>query len=253
VIRTFLRLRERSSAPYRNLDPEKIVETVIQLRNRIHERFPGSGLCRVAEELLAVAQESVERSRWIAQPQKWFRASAAFMVLILLCALLTAILKLNVETTIHDVGSLLQAFEAGINDVVLVGAAIYFLVTLEERLKRKVVLKAMHELRSLAHIVDTHQLTKDPDRIINRTSDTASSPKRLLGPSEMARYLDYCSEMFSLIGKLAALHIQAFDDSAALEAVDNIEDLTVGLSRKVWQKIALLNQTVPKNGVVAPD
>jgi hypothetical protein len=57
---------------------------------------------------------------------------------------------------------------------------------------------------------------------------------------EMARYLDYCSELLSIIGKIAALHVQKFDDPVVLDAVDDIEDLTNGLSRKVWQKIALL-------------
>ena len=46
--------------------------------------------------------------------------------------------------------------------------------------------------------------------------------------------------MLSLIGKLAALYVQRFDDQVALAAVDGIEDLTNGLSRKIWQKITVL-------------
>ena len=46
--------------------------------------------------------------------------------------------------------------------------------------------------------------------------------------------------MHSLLHKLAALHVQRFDDQVALAAVDAIEDLTTGLSRKTWQKIAVL-------------
>ena len=38
----------------------------------------------------------------------------------------------------------------------------------------------------------------------------------------------------------AALYVQRFDDAGALAAVDGIEDLTNGLSRKIWQKIAML-------------
>jgi hypothetical protein len=48
--------------------------------------------------------------------------------------------------------------------------------------------------------------------------------------------------MLSLIGKLAALYGERFDDPVALNAVDQIEDLTTGLSRKIWQKIALVDQ-----------
>lgn len=58
---------------------------------------------------------------------------------------------------------------------------------------------------------------------------------------ELSRYLHYASEMLSLIGKIAALYVQHFDDAIALEAVDDIEDLSTGLSRKIWQKIAMLS------------
>lgn len=55
------------------------------------------------------------------------------------------------------------------------------------------------------------------------------------------RYLDYCSEMLSLIGKLAAFYVQKFDDPVALAAVNEVEELTSGLSRKIWQKIMIVN------------
>lgn len=48
---------------------------------------------------------------------------------------------------------------------------------------------------------------------------TASSPKQTLSGPELIRYLDYCSEMLSLIGKLAALYVQKFDDPVALAEV----------------------------------
>ena len=135
-----------------------------------------------------------------------------------------------------------QAVDAGINDVVFIGIGIFFLVTLEARIKRRRALKAIHELRSIAHIIDMHQLTKDPEVILSGGPATRSSPKRTMTTFEMSRYLDYCSEMLSLIGKVAALYAQRFNDPVALSAVDEIEDLTTGLSRKIWQKIMIINQ-----------
>jgi hypothetical protein len=35
--------------------------------------------------------------------------------------------------------------------------------------------------------------------------------------------------------------VQKFDDPVALAAVNEVEDLTTGLSRKIWQKIMILN------------
>jgi hypothetical protein len=140
-----------------------------------------------------------------------------------------------------DLVGLVQVSEAGLNVVILLGAGILFLITTERRIKRGRALKAIHELRALAHVIDMHQLTKDPERALVRTKDTASSPKQTLTPAELTRYLDYCSEMLSLIGKLAALYVQQFDDPVALAAVNDVEQLTNGLSRKIWQKISILN------------
>jgi len=70
--------------------------------------------------------------------------------------------------------------------------------------------------------------------------DTKSSPQRSMSAFELTRYLDYCIEMLSLAGKIAALYIQHFEDPEAVSAVNDLEDLTSGLSRKIWQKIMVL-------------
>jgi hypothetical protein len=131
--------------------------------------------------------------------------------------------------------------ESAIYDILLIGAAIFFLVTIEGKVKRARAMKALHELRSIAHIIDMHQLTKDPERMLARSQATASSPKPRMTAFELSRYLDYCSEMLSLVGKIAALYIQHLDDGVALAAVNEIEALTTGLNSKIWQKLTILH------------
>ncbi len=46
--------------------------------------------------------------------------------------------------------------------------------------------------------------------------------------------------MLSLTGKVAALYAQHFDDAAVLNSVNEVESLTTGLSRKIWQKLMIL-------------
>lgn len=130
------------------------------------------------------------------------------------------------------------------NDIVLIGAGIFFLVTMEQRIKRRRALNALHELRSIAHVIDMHQLTKDPERSLRQGRTTQSSPKASLAPYELGRYLDYCSEMLSLTGKLAALYMRDLDDGIVLQSVNEIENLTTSLSQKIWQKIMILNESV---------
>ena len=160
----------------------------------------------------------------------------------LIVSLFVRLLRNYAELRQTDFSNFIQAIDAGISSIVYIGAAILFLISWETRIKRSRALKAIHELRAMAHIVDMHQLTKDPERAFQIGQHTASSPRHPLTPFQLSRYLDYCSEALSLISKIAALYVQGFQDSVVLDAVDDMEDLTIGLSRKVWQKITLIDQ-----------
>jgi len=121
------------------------------------------------------------------------------------------------------------------------GAAIFFLVTIENRVKRSRALAALHELRSIAHVIDMHQLTKDPKVPGVAVVDTPSSPTRTFDDYQLTRYLDYCSEMLSLLGKIAAVYAQTSADREVTSAVNEVEVLTTGLSRKIWDKIQAIH------------
>ena len=47
--------------------------------------------------------------------------------------------------------------------------------------------------------------------------------------------------MLSLVGKVAALYVRNFDDPVSLAAVSEVEALTTGLSRKIWQKLMIFH------------
>ncbi len=231
---------------YRRLDPEKIVATVEKLHRRIGERFPGSGLSGVCSELLKVARESQERAARIAKPQRALRAAIGVLIVVIVAGLALIVSSLRLPTGGFDAVGFIQVSEAGVNLLIVVGAATIFLFTVETRIKRSRAIKAIHELRALAHDIDKHQLTKDPERVSGGGEHTPSSPRRNLTPFELMRYLDYCSEMLSVTGKVAALYVQKFDDHVVLDAAKDIEALTTGLSRKIWQKIMILNPATPK-------
>ncbi len=231
---------------YRTLDPDVLVGRIEVLHRRIGERFPDRNLRLICGELLDVARESRQRIEWVQQPLVWLRVDIGLLVFLFVFALVFGISAIELEETgTVALADLVQVIEASINEVVLIAAAFLFLARTERRVKQKRTLRSLHELRSLAHVIDVHQLAKDPDRIYGRGPDTASSPKESMTPYELVRYLNYCSEMLSLIGKLAALYIQYFDDDVAVAAVTEVEELTLGLSRKVWQKIMIVHQDRP--------
>ena len=231
---------------YRRLDSARIVDTARRLASRVAERFPGSGLARVAAELIVVSERAAADEEWFRRPHLGLRAGVGILIVVLVALVAATLAMLLPRPTGSSLPELLQMIESAVNDLVFIGIAIYFLVTLEVRRKRRRALKAVHELRSMAHIIDMHQLTKDPERIMNPAprSDTPSSPVRVLSPFQLGRYLDYSSEMLSLLSKSAALYVQDFDDPVTLSAVNEIENLTSGLSRKIWQKIMILDREV---------
>jgi hypothetical protein len=229
------------------LDGRQIVATAERLCDRIRERFPDASLGRVAEELVTVARKTATRSIEIRRSSHGLRLLGIVFLLAAIALVATAILsthpevaRIGPEQQKWQLPEVLQASESVLGSMVFLGAGFAFVWTVDVRRKRRRCLEALHELRAMAHIVDMHQLTKDPDRLVVPGPDTKSSPQRYTDRFLLGRYLDYCSEMLSLIGKVAALYVQGFPDTVALQAVDDIEDLTTSLSRKIWQKIVVL-------------
>lgn len=225
---------------YRELNAQLTTKTIEVLQQRIMERFPGSGLAAVCGELLAAGLEAESRSRWIGRPNLVLRCAVGLVIAVALVILFYGLTGADLRLNRTGLGDIIQTADSAINTLVIIGAALVFLVTVESRVKRHRALEALHELRSLAHVIDMHQLQKDPAAVLARP--TASSPRRELSPPELSRYLDYCSEMLSLTGKVAALYAQKLHDSSVVAAVNEIELLTTGLSRKIWQKMMLLDR-----------
>jgi hypothetical protein len=230
------------------LDVESIARTVALLRRRIDERFPDSGLGHVCRELETITGQTRERAASIATPIFGLRVGVAALAAVIAAGLVGTVLSLHRPNQPLEVFQFVQLLESGINDVVLVGAGVFFLMTLETRIKRRRALTALRELRALAHIIDMHQLTKDPEWIVTPGQASSLLPERSLTRFELSRYLDYCSEMLSITGKIAALYIQDFDDDVALAAVNEVENLTTGLSRKIWQKLMIVFAMGPEKG-----
>ena len=225
------------STRFRELDAAKIIDTIAALETRVGERFPDSGLRQLCVALLAIGRDAAARAAAIAEPNWPLRTMVGVLIAAILVIVFSALANLHLSASFSDFGAFAQAVDAGVNDVVLLSIGIFFLVSIERRIKRRRVLHALHELRSLAHIADMHQLTKDPESVVDR----GVAAERAMSRTELARYLDYVTELLSLLSKIGALYVQRFDDAVAMDAVNDIESLTTGLSRKIWQKITLLD------------
>ncbi len=227
--------------PFRSLDPARILATTERLERRIVERFPDRGLAQVAREVVAMARKVTAEASALAPPIWGLRLFVGAVVIAGAAIFLWvgSIIPLN-QVGRDAIGSV-EGVEAAINTLLLAVLGLITLGRLEARVKGRRVALGLHELRAVIHVIDMHQLTKDPVTLSPDFQPTETSPDRSLTATEMSRYLDYCSELLAITGKLAALYAQAVPDEGVARAVNDIELLGSSLARKIWQKITLID------------
>ncbi len=234
---------------YQRLDALAVQATVDRLTQRIRARFPDRNLGEVSQSLSGAIDELLlrPRARWYAWLRVASRAAVVVLIAVLVIALVVLVGQAADDRQPGSVWEWVQIVESVINDIVFVSIAVFFLWQLPLRWERAHDLAALHKLRSLAHVIDMHQLTKDPDRLRADFRPTSQSVDIHMTAGELSNYLDYCSEMLSLVGKTAALFAEHSQDNTVLQTVDSIEDLTSGMGREIWQKIALLPGRHPRD------
>jgi hypothetical protein len=229
---------------YQQLDQRAVADTVDAVRARIIARFPDRDLGAVAGEVGAAAARAAQAGSppLVRRVVRGICFGLAGLVGLATVAAIVIVVR-DAFRAAQGRASFdwLPLIESAVNDVAFAGIAVVFLLTMSNRLDRRAILGELHRLRSLAHVIDMHQLTKDPERHLSQPTPTEASVVESMSASDLGRYLDYCSELLSLVAKTAALYAQISTDSLVLDTVSEIESLTSGLSRKIWQKISLLH------------
>ncbi|MEU4364316.1 hypothetical protein [Promicromonospora sp. NPDC023987] len=223
------------------LEPAPVIETARRLRDRVGARFPGRGIQRVAQELASLTEQVADTSADTRRRSRLVRAGSrgliAVVVLVALVAFGFAVEAAFTEAPDNGL-DWLPLIESAVNDLVFVAIAVVVLHSVPERVQRTDLLAKLHRLRSLAHIIDMHQLTKEPESLRDAFEDADGD----LTPEQVEYYLEYCTELLSLVAKAAALCAEESQDDVVLNTVSTIETLTMGMSRKVWQKITVLSE-----------
>ena len=222
---------------------EHVGATVAQLERRIQARFGERGLTKAARDLHALVQQvETEAGQSHIRLRRTTLAARTTSITIVTATVIALAFTLR-EAVIEGLDRTVDwvpLVESVINDLVFSAIAMLFLWAFPERLERRTLLRLLHRLRSLAHVIDMHQLSKDPEQVSPTYTRTAQSVSHGLDAEQLHHYLDYCSEMLSLTAKTAALCAEHSSDSVVLETVSTLETLTTELSNKIWQKISLL-------------
>jgi hypothetical protein len=227
------------------IDGTAVLRTLEKLEARIKARFPDGNLRHVCHELTGIAQDTIGRTAQLAKPNILIRLGVGVVLALGVIASIYGFGHIQIKSAELKGAAVVSTLESFVNLLLLVGAAIFSLVTLEMKVKQGATLKALHELRSIIHVIDMHQLTKDPAML--GQVPTGVGPAHDLDAFRLVRYLDYCSEMLSLTAKLAALYAQDVNDVGVVDAASDIEQLATNLSQKVWQKISIVQSQELKN------
>jgi hypothetical protein len=225
------------------LAADHVRATVAHLERRIFARFGERGLTKVARDLghlviLVQTQSDQSRDR-LRRTTLVARAVGITIIAATLVALALSLRSAVIEGMARTT-DWVPLVESVINDLVFAAIAVVFLWAFPERLERRTLLRLLHRLRSLAHVIDMHQLSKDPEQLSPTYVPTEQSIVHGLDADQLRHYLTYCSEMLSLTAKTAALCGEHTTDGVVLETISYIETLTTELSNKIWQKISLL-------------
>lgn len=222
-----------ASSRYQRLDHGAVRASADALAQRVARRFPDRSLGEVAGEVVGLIDEvgrgsGISRRR-VRLARLTSRLGMVAVVLVIGGAIFLAALDVLGDPDALGPVDWLPLIETVINQVVFGAIAVFFLHAVPERMERSRVLRILHRLRSLAHVIDMHQVTKVPERL-----------EQGMSREDLTRYLEYATEMLSLVGKAAALFAEDTTDGEILDAVGGIESLTSDMARKVWQKIAIL-------------
>jgi len=222
------------------LEPQRIVMTIELVCERIEARLPGRALSEVAWHVRNAAGDAVGKVRQINQPILTIRIGSIALLLVILGVV--GKLLFHLKFTPGTGWEMLEGIDAAISAAIYLSLLVLFLVTLETRIRRRRALRALQELRALAHVIDMHQLSKDPEQALSLSGLGSDDDETPLSPKHLGRYLNYCTDLLSLLGKVAALYAQNTQDGVVLQAVEEVETLTASMATKIWQKIMILDQ-----------
>lgn len=224
------------STNYKSLDPKEVLKTAGELSARVADRFPGSGLLGISKELEGVAGRMEGRAAELKKPKVVLRAGILLVCVVAALAAAKLAVMIRASDDIFSLPQFIQSLGSGLEGLAIMTAFAFFLAAIERRSRRSAALKFLSELRSMAHIIDLHQTKKEnlgPD-----IGPTKNSPRRDLDDPRLSRYLEYCSEMLSIIGMVGSYYAQELGDEDFLESVDQLTDLTNGMASRILQKKA---------------
>lgn len=224
------------SGPRHRLEPDRLIETARQLSADINDRLPGSSLADLARDLATLAAATVNRARSAREPILAARVISALATGAGLLAIGLLASHYRARWSIGTINELVVTIGAGTNLLILSAGAVWTCLTLEVRLKRRVTLGFIEELREFVHVIDLAQLYYTPDLYRSRQG---AGPLR---PAIDETYLLDCTRMLAVIGNLTPLYTRGAAGDSIMRAAAEVEMLAVAITTKHLAKAEAVRQ-----------
>lgn len=216
------------------LDPDRLELKIREVAARTRRAFPDRGLPDRLDDLAEMARDAAALAEQVKGRSPLDFLLPAFVMLLLLGITggiaTTAHFRIDVPDSILDV---VEPLDAAVNLGILLLTFGFLIYRILVERRRSRLLAMVHRIRSLVHLLDMIQLTKNLE-----PSEEAPLPL-----DDRIRYLDFCSQTASLAGKCAALLIANHPDPAVVSAVTEVEMVCAGIAQKIWAKIAVLTRS----------
>jgi hypothetical protein len=212
----------------RRLDSREVIETAKNLADDINARFAGSQLASLSHDLALLANATEERGRQAHRPFLVIRTLSALAIGLVLLGLWYLASHIHAKWGLSTVNDVMGAVNTGFNLLVLLAGALWFLATLEVRIKRKKALGFIEELREFVHVVDITQLHHTPEFYALAKGTGGDTGRVALDES----YLFHSTQMLGVISNLAQLYTRGATGDSVLRAASEVQMLALATASK---------------------
>ncbi|MGO9601023.1 MAG: hypothetical protein ACLP7Q_23830 [Isosphaeraceae bacterium] len=223
------------------LDPARVIETTENLDRRVRDRFPESNLAGLTAELARIARQTDKRVRQARRPIYIIRVACLLAVTVGLLGLWYLVRHIRTRWEFGTITEVFESADAGFNLLVVLAGALWFLITIEARVKRKETLAFLGELIEFVQLIDVTQLYYTPEFYRSNPLPGDTSPRLDY------TYLLFCSEMLGVIGNLAPLYTRGNLDDSVWRAASDVVMLANAINGRLLSKAeAIRLETAPR-------
>ncbi|MCB0353296.1 MAG: hypothetical protein KDD64_07225 [Bdellovibrionales bacterium] len=219
----------------------QILPRVERLKKRVEARFSDRNICDRMADLHGLTIRAKKKVKRAGRPIYLLRFFALLFSLALFGALGWGFYVATPasEPTQLEFFGLIDAIGSGLISLVVVLA---FVFSLERKVRRGRIIEELERLLSLVLVIDAGQQEKEPLKVLDPEykHSLGETDEKPLTATELARYLEYSSEMASAVKALSFCYLAAYSDEQVQRTSSLIADAANSVVSMTMEKRQIL-------------